>query len=145
MRALITIVVLAAVGFGVYHFFIQKKESEAFKAYKKFADAKAYGKYHEAYPLLDESAKQTLDKEKGMWDMAGAGMRGTILGTSYALGSETVSKDGNEVQLKLVQTVNLNPPGATSAFGREVPHRQTATMRKSAAGWRVAAFTDVVE
>jgi hypothetical protein len=76
--------------------------------------------------------------------MAGASMRGTILGTSYQLESETAAAGGNEVKLKLVQNVRLNPPGQTSAFGVIVPHRHTATMKKVKEAWKVAAYTDEV-
>jgi hypothetical protein len=144
MRWLLILVLLAGLGAGIY-FLAFGKESEAFVTYKQFADAKTELKWKPASDLIGgDEAKAALEREQNMWNTVGASMRGTILGTSYSLESETASADGNEVKLKLTQQVRLNPPGQTSAFGRTVPHRHTATMKKISGSWKVMAYSDDV-
>ena len=64
------------------------------------------------------------------------------LGSSRTTLESRAESSGAEVRLTIGQTVSFDPPGQTSGFASSMAasFRHVVTMRKTADGWKVAAF-----
>lgn len=142
MKKLIILLILGGAGFGAYKLWFQKKETEAFLAYRRFADALANYKDDVAYPMAEGAAAAQVEREKRMWNMVGSGLRGAVLDSSYELVSETPKDGGKSVEIVVLQAVQKNQ--GNSAFGAEVKHKHTATMSKASGQWKVLSYKDDV-
>jgi hypothetical protein len=139
MKAIIFLLVIAAVGFGIYHFLIA--DSPAYSTYKKFADAVARGNKEEA--LLYASGPEILGgPEQNRYQTAGGMPVAAETGIRYTHESETKTSDGS-VTIQAMQSVHFDPPGATSAMGALIAkYRQTVTLSKSSGKWMVTSFKE---
>jgi hypothetical protein len=139
MKGLVIVLILAAAVFAGYKLFIA--DSEAYRAYQKFAEALARGRTEEAakYAVDESVVTDSADAEHNM--EAGNVPVQHIHGTSYQLESEEKVDNGN-IRLKVKQVLYFDPPGATSAMGGAMAaiFKQDAMMQKSDDGWKVAEF-----
>ena len=133
----ISLVLIAGCVAGIYFYFI--KDSEAYVTFKKFSIARAYGRREEAMKYADnESLIGGPEEIRAQW--AGGMPVDALTAILYHLESQKENGDGG-VTLSVIQAVRFDPPGATSAMGAMISkYRQTADLKKTAAGWRVVSF-----
>jgi uncharacterized protein len=113
--------------------------SDAYSAYQKFANAIISGKFDDAKLMARNDSVRSAIEEAQQRHFG----LGTIHNASYDKQSEAKSSDGKSVTLKVLQVVNLDPPGVQSGLGRmHVPHEQTVVMIKEGSDWKVDAFKD---
>jgi len=139
MKTIVFLIILAAIGFGIYHFFIA--DSPAYIAYKHFANAVARGDKNEA--LLYASGEEILGgPEQNRYQTAGGMPVDAETGIGYKRESEKKNSDGT-VTIQAMQSVHFDPPGTTSAMGAMIAkYRQTATLSKTSGKWIVTSFKD---
>jgi hypothetical protein len=120
--------------------------------YRWYSDWRAVGVYKrfaEAWMRDDRAAAlrhAQADAVDDAFNHAFAGMpSGAILesfhGTHYQVESKTVLP-GGDYQLEVNQTIFFDPAGVTSAIGGAMATHihHSATLRKTAEGWKVVAF-----
>jgi hypothetical protein len=143
MRAIAFLLILAAIGAGIYYFFIA--DSEAYKTYENFATALGNGDrtiaqtYAESDSVLGGAEQNRRVNSGGMPVDA-------FMGYTFARESETKNPDGT-VTIVALESVRFDPPGVTSAMGGMISkYRQTATLSKGSGKWLVTSFSsDFVE
>ena len=139
MKAIIFLLIIAAVGFGIYYFFIA--DSPAYSTYKNFANAVARGDKEEAL-LFAQGPEIIRGPEQNRYQTAGGMPVAAETGIRYTHESETKNADGS-VTIQAMQSVHFDPPGATSAMGAMIAkYRQTATLSKSSGKWIVTSFKE---
>jgi len=137
MKAAVLFLTIVAVGAGIYFFFIA--DSPAYKAYKSFSSALAYGDT-EAAGEFTENTELLNGTDQNRYKSAGGMPVDALTGIGYKLESETKNPDGT-VTVQAIQSVRFDPPGATSAMGAMISrYRQSVTMSKSADHWLVTSF-----
>ena len=137
MRALVGALILAAIGAGIYFFFI--RDSAAYATYQKFATAVARGDHDEA--LRYAKTPDVLGGEEQNRGQNTGGMPvDALMAIRYSRESEKKNPDGT-VTVVAMQSVHFDPPGTTSAMGALISkYRQTATLEKSSGKWVVTAL-----
>jgi len=143
MRAIAVLLIIAAIGAGIYYFFLT--ESPAYIAYKDFATALARGDRNRA--LTYASSPDVLGgPEQNRGQFAGGMAVDALVDIQYNRESQTKNPDGS-ITVVALQSVRFDPVGVTSAMGAVTSkYRQTATLTKSSSGWVVTSFqSDLVE
>src|SRR5215471_15103219 len=113
MRAIVFLLILAAIGAGIYYFFIA--DSDAYKTYRSFATALGNGDrtgaqaYAENDSVLGGSEQNRRVTSGGMPVDA-------FMGYTFTRESETKNPDGT-VTIVALESVRFDPPGITSAMG----------------------------
>ncbi|MDX2227643.1 MAG: hypothetical protein SFY92_11215 [Verrucomicrobiae bacterium] len=142
MKGFIILLILAAIGAGIYVFML--KPDPAFEQYKIFANHVVNKRFKEAKEMTEGQALLAVEEQEEMnKNMGKAGFSMDVLGATYTLDSK--ENAGSETNLKISQTVRVNPPGQTSAFGTAVPHKQEATLVQKGEKWVVTKFKDEIE
>jgi len=138
MKKLIVLVVLLAGGFAGYRY--HEARQAPIRTFTSFADALAKGRHDLAARYAEGDAADGAQGER--YRQAGWVPVENLRGISYAVHSRAESPDGREVKLDVTQTVGFNPPGVESALRPAMKARfhQTATVRRTPAGWKVVAF-----
>jgi len=139
MRKLVLLLLVAAAAALAYR--SHRERAAPVRAFVAYADALAAGRHD-------------LARQWATGDLAGAraGERHAVAGwvpveelrgTSYRVTSRRPGVSAGEVALEVTQTVAFNPPGVESALraAMRATFRQRATVRRTASGWRVAAFS----
>jgi hypothetical protein len=137
MKALVALLILAAIGAGVYYFFIA--DSAAYVSFQKFSTAVARGDREEA--LRYAKTPEVLGGEDQNRGQNTGGMPvDALMGIRYSRESEKKNPDGT-VTIVALQSVHFDPPGTTSAMGAMISkYRQTATLEKSSGKWVVTSL-----
>jgi hypothetical protein len=138
MKKLLGIIVLAGAALLGYRWFVGWR---AVNAYEKFADAWTHD---DRVAALEHAGADMVDAALGGHPLTGM-PSGSILeafrGTSYEIETKTRLPGGN-LRLEVRQTIFFDPPGATTAIGGAMATHihHSATLRKTAEGWKVVAF-----
>jgi hypothetical protein len=139
VRKLIALVAIAAAAAIAYR--AHRDRQAPVDVFTAYADALARGRHDLAREL---ATGELAGSEAGERHRAAGWVPVQELrGTSYEVTSRTASPAGDEVTLDVTQTVGFNPPGVESALrpAMKARFRQRATLRRTATGWKVAAFT----
>ena len=137
MKALVGLIILVAIGAGVYYFFIA--DSPAYIAYKNFATAVARGDRDEALRYA-ESPDVIGGEDQNRGQNTGGMPVAALMGIHYKRESQKKNSDGT-LTIVALQSVHFDPPGATSAMGAMISkYRQTATLTKSSDKWVVSSL-----
>jgi hypothetical protein len=135
MKRLLWVFVLgAALVFGVRWY----SGWRAVSAYERFANAWTRGNNTEAMKYGETEA---VNKALALRSMPSGSIIDAFHGTLYDIESKTRSPDG-DLRLEVKQTILFDPPGATTGIGGAMfTHiHHSATLRKTADGWKVVAF-----
>lgn len=138
MKNLLWILVLAGAALLGYRWF---EGWRAVGAYKSFAEAWTHD---DRTAALKHAPADTVEDALGRHAFTGM-PSGAVLevfhGTLYQVESKERLPDG-DVQLEVKQTIFFDPAGVTSAIGGAMATHihHSATVRKTAEGWRVVAF-----
>ncbi|HEV2720060.1 MAG TPA: hypothetical protein VG323_08580 [Thermoanaerobaculia bacterium] len=140
MKRIVAVVAFAIVAFGGYRYWSTSVAPE--RHYKQFAEELLHRRYDAAAAMTDGLSKNDVERA-GTQEKIGAGpaMFQTLFPSKFAVTSREAAPDGALV-LHAVQTVLFNPPGVESALRPAMfaEMNQTVTLRKTADGWKVAAF-----
>jgi hypothetical protein len=138
VRKLIGILVLAAIGFVGYRWFIGWR---AVIAYERFAEAWMRGNKVGADLYGEADAVRVALEDHSLRGMPSGALIETFHGSDYTIESRTWSPEG-DLLIEAKQTIYFDPPGVTSGIGGAMlTHiHHTATVRKTPDGWRVVAF-----
>ena len=140
MKRAVAVVALAAVAFLGYRYWSTAVAPE--RQYKQFAEELLHRRYDAAAAMTDGLSKSDVEGF-GTQEKIGAGpaMFQTLFPSRFAVTSHEAAPDGALV-LHAVQTVLFNPAGVESAVRPAMfaEMNQTVTLRKTADGWKVAAF-----
>jgi len=137
MRIIAFLLILAAIGAGIYYFFIA--DSEAYTTYQKFATALGNGDRTTAQTYVEDDAVLGGSDQNRRVNSGGMPVD-AFMGYTYARESETKNADGS-VTIVALQSVRFDPPGVTSAAGGMISkYRQTATLSKASGKWIVTSF-----
>lgn len=137
MRAILFLLILGAIGAGIYYFFIA--DSEAYKTYQEFATALGNGDRTSAQKYAEDDSVLGGPEQNRRQNTGGMPVD-AFMGYTYTSESETKNEDGS-VTIVALQSVRFDPPGVTSAMGGMISkYRQTATLSKSSGKWLVTSF-----
>jgi hypothetical protein len=141
MKRLLVVLALVA-GIGVAY--RQYSTTRPVAIYERFAEEMLHRRYDAAAAFSDTLSGAELAK-LGTQERIGAGpqMFQTLFPSRFRIVSSDAAADGS-VTLDAVQTVLFNPEGVESAVRPAMfaEMKQVVTMKKSSAGWKVAAFTN---
>jgi hypothetical protein len=138
MKAFVGLILLAAAAYFGHGW---HRDHEAFAAYENFAEAWVHEDRIAAARYGDaDTVKHALEKCAIRGTRGGAAMQ-ALRGDRYEVESRTRTPEG-EQRLVVKQTVHFDPPGATTGIGGAMyaHYRHTASVRKTAEGWRIVAF-----
>lgn len=140
MKRLLVVPLLIAVGFLGYRVYTTSIAPE--RHYKAFAEEVLHQHYDAAAAMTDGLSAKEVERA-GTQEKIGAGppMFQTLFPSRYEVTSRETNADGS-ITLHAVQTVLFNPAGVESAVRPAMfaTMNQTVTLRKTADGWKVAAF-----
>jgi hypothetical protein len=138
VKALVGVILLAGLAFSGYRWF---GDRQVVSAYEKFADAWTRGDKDEmGRHGTADAAKDAFENHNLRGLQSGAAMD-ALHGTRYAVESKTAAP-GGDLKIEATQTIYFDPPGATTGIGGAMwTHiHHSATLRKTAEGWRIVAF-----
>ena len=145
MKRLIVLLLFAVVAFVGYRYYANSIAPE--RHYKAFAEEVLHRRYTIAAGMTDGMSEADVARA-GTQERIGAGpaMFQTLFPSKFAVTSREKSADGALV-LHAVQTVFFNPPGVESAIRPAMfaTMNQTVTLRKTTAGWKIAAFENTFD
>ena len=140
MKRAVAVLLLAGVAFFGYRYWSTSVAPE--RHYKQFAEEVLHRHYDAAAAMADGLSKSDVERA-GTQEKIGAGpaMFQTLFPSKFEVTSRQTAPDGALV-LHAVQTVLFNPAGVESAVRPAMfaEMNQTVTLRKTAGGWKVAAF-----
>lgn len=140
MKRAVVVLVIAAAAVAGYRYYATSLAPE--RRYKEFAEAVLHRQYDAAAAMTDGLSATDVARA-GTQEAIGAGpsMFQTLFPSRFEVTSREAAADGALV-LHAVQTVLFTPPGVESALRPAMfaTMNQTVTLRKSAGGWKVAAF-----
>ena len=139
MKRLVVLILVVAAAAVAYR--VHRERQAPLRTLTAYADAVARGRH--------DLARQFADGELagapagGRHNRAGWVPVESLRSIGYRVDSRSESADGREISLDVTQTVGFNPPGVESALrpAMKATFRLRATVRRTAAGWKVAAFT----
>jgi hypothetical protein len=115
--------------------------------YESFAEEVLHRRYDAAAAMSEGLSAADLEK-LGSQERIGGGppMFQALFPSRFAIDSKDRGPDGS-VTLHAVQTVLFNPAGVESAIrpAMYATLKQVVTLRKTAGGWRVIAFSNTFE
>jgi hypothetical protein len=138
MKALIGLILLAAAAyFGVGWY----RDYSAFQAYEGFAEAWVHEDRIAAARYGDAATVKHALEERAIRGTRGGAAIEALRGDRYEVESRSRTPEGDQ-RLVVKQTVHFDPPGVTTGIGGAMyaHFRHTASVRKTAEGWRVVAF-----
>ena len=143
MKRLIAVVLLAGAGFAGYRYYATSIAPE--RQYKAFAEEVLHRRYDAAAAMSDGLSAGDIARN-GTQEAIGGAMFQTLFPSRFAVMSRETAPNGALV-LHAVQTVLFNPAGVESAVrpAMSATMNQTVTLRKTAGGWKVAAFENKLE
>jgi hypothetical protein len=140
VKRLILLLLLAVIAFAGYRYYATSIAPE--RRYKEFAEEVLHQHYDAAAAMTDGLSAGDVARA-GTQERIGAGppMFQTLFPSRFEVTSRESAPDGALV-LHAVQTVLFNPAGVESAVrpAMYATMIQTVTLRKTAGGWKVAAF-----
>lgn len=140
MKRLILLLLVAIAAFIGFRWYTTSVAPE--RRYREFAEAVLKRNYDAAAAMTDGMSAGDV-ANRGTQERIGAGpaMFQTLFPSSFEVTSRETAPDGALV-LHAIQTVHFNPAGVESAMRPAMfaTMNQTVTLRKTAAGWKVAAF-----
>jgi hypothetical protein len=140
MKKLVVVLLLVVAAFAAYRTYDKSFAPE--RRYEQFAEEVLHRRYDDAAAMTDGLSAEELARA-GTQEKIGAGpeMFQTLFPSRYEVTSRESAPDGALV-LHAVQTVLFNPQGVESAARPAMfaTMNQTVTLRKTAGGWKVAAF-----
>jgi hypothetical protein len=138
MKKLLGIIVLAGAALLGYRWFVGWR---AVNAYKEFAEA---WMHDDRAAALERAPAEIVDDafdKHAFTGMPSGAVLEVFHGTLYQVESKERLPDG-DFQLEVKQTIFFDPAGVTSAIGGAMATHihHSATLRKTAEGWKVVAF-----
>jgi hypothetical protein len=138
MKTLVGVLLLAGAAWFGYRWF---GDYRAYQAYEGFAEAWVHEDRVAAARYGDSASVQHAFEKRAIRGTRGGAAMEALRGDRYEVESRTRTSD-DEQRLVVKQTVHFDPPGVTTGIGGAMyaHFRHTASVRKTADGWRVVSF-----